>query len=713
MIVRLLRLATLVCAVLSGGAGVGHAQEVRQPHIVAELVGERTSIAPGETWLMALRLRSDSGWHTYWKNPGDAGSALAISWRLPAGFSTGPLRYPTPEYITVPPLAVYGYHGEVFLLAEVTAPAGLAAGTAVPIGAKAEWVVCEAAECIAGEAEFSVPLTVSAAAGKGVSDPRWEPVLRRVQAALPRPGPGWAATAARTADGYTLRIVPPAGWTAPLDPLRFLPAVPSTLEHAAPQRLARDGDAWTLALTRSPYAERAADTLDGVLVLPAALRDAVPGGAIALRVPVTAAPALAAAGTTGAPGLSLVVALGLALVGGLLLNLMPCVFPVVSLKALHFAKLGESGRRRAWHHGLAFLGGVVATCWALVGILLALRSAGTTLGWGFQLQSPLVVTALVVLLVVLALNLLGVFEIGLALTRVRQPESEGLWGAFGTGALTTIVATPCTAPFMGVALGWALAAPATHAVLVFTALALGIALPYLLLAASPALIARLPRPGAWMETFRQAIAFPLLATAAWLVWVLAQQTGVDAVLRVLLALVLIAVACWIVGRWPAFDVTPRMRGVTRGGALLFLAGGLALAWPVPVTAAGEGTAWETWTPARVAERRAEGKAVFVDFTAAWCLSCKVNERVALQTDAVVARFRDLGVATLKADWTTRDSTIAAALADHGRSGVPLYLLYPADPAQAPVVLPALLTPAIVLDALAGVVPGAITAATTR
>jgi len=686
-------------------AAVSEAQEVRQPHITAELVNSRQAIVPGERFLVALRLEADPGWHTYWKNPGDAGSSLHITWTLPGGFEAGELLYSAPGFISLPPLATYGYKGEVLFLTWISAPDNLAPGLTIPIQAFADWVVCEMSECIAGEAELGTRVHV--VSDQSVANREWDARLQRVHAQLPRPAPDWTFVAAPTATGYRVRLTPPPGWSFPLDSLRFYVATGSVLEHAAPQPLQQDGRDWILSLKTSPYADGVAERLEGLLVSSAGWAGVDDLAAIEVSIPVAAA---AAASTLGSGGLgSLLAALGLALLGGLILNLMPCVFPVVSLKVLHFAKLGEEGRHRAWHHGAMFAAGIIATFLLLAGVLLAVRDAGASLGWGFQLQSPVFVTVMIFLLAGLALNLLGVFEIGTSLTRLGGGDGgSGLRASFGLGVLTTVVATPCTAPFMGVAIGFGMTAPAIQSLLIFTMLGVGLALPYLILSASPGLVARLPRAGAWMVTFKQAMAFPLLATAAWLIWVLALQTGVDSVLRILVALTLFAAALWVLGRWPAVRVAPPARLVSRLTVLVLVAGAVLLARPQSLDAAPDPTAitWEPWSPERVAELRAEGRPIFVDFTAAWCLSCKVNERVALRTKAVATRIREHGIVPLLADWTLRDPVIARALASFGRNGVPLYLVYPADASREPLVLPALLTPAVVLDALDQSVSGA-------
>ena len=695
-----------LCAALSivAAGRQAVAQAVAAQHATAELVSELDSITPGAKWLAALRLVPDPRWHSYWRNAGDAGSPPSLAWVLPTGFRAGPLLFLTPRRIEQPPLAAFGYEGEALFLTEIKAPRAVLPGQVVTLRARANWVVCRV-DCVAGEAELTRRVAVGARTD--APDRRWSGQLRAAFASLPRPMPEWRVSAEPVAAGYLLHVVPAGAWHRPMDGVLFFPASSGVIEHAAAQPLVRDGARFTLALTRSEYATTPAARLAGLLVSPAGWDSAgtLMGIEIDVLVDAGAGGVGAVAGTGAAAFLTIWLVLGMAFAGGILLNLMPCVFPIVSLKVLSFAALAGEGRR-AWQHGLAFGAGVVAAFWVLSVLLLALRHAGSALGWGFQLQSPAFVAAMALLMFVLGLNLLGVFEVGTVLTRLSGAPTPAspLAASFGTGVLATVVATPCTAPFMGVAVGFALTRPPAYALLVFTVLGLGMAAPYVALAASPGLLARLPRPGRWMVTFRQVVAFPLFATAAWLIWVLAQQTGADAVLRVLLSLTLLAIAGWILGRWNPLAISRLARAVSRSIAAAIAVGAILLAVP-PTRSASDvaptraTVSWEPWSPQRLAELQRERRPVFVDFTAAWCLTCQVNERVALGSRAVRERMRELGVATLRADWTSNDPAIASALAAFGRNSVPLYVLYRRDPRVPPAVLPALLTPSIVLEAL--------------
>lgn len=486
--------------------------------------------------------------------------------------------------------------------------------------------------------------------------------------------------------------------------LEFFPHAGLVIESAAPQRLESRSGSYRLAMTPDPNAEGKPERLTGVLVY------SVAGGArsgIEIDVPVSSG--AASAGTTGAAGWPL--ALTFAFLGGLILNLMPCVLPVLSLKVLGIVE--HSGERdgRAWRHGAVFAIGVLVTFWALAGVLLALRAAGQHVGWGFQLQSPPFLAFLSGLFLILALNLLGIFEIGASLTRAGGLEAKtaGLTGSFGSGVLATVAATPCTAPFMGSALGFALGQPAGMTLLVFTALGLGMATPYVVLTASPGLLRFVPKPGPWMNTMKQVMGFLLLAVVVALVWLFGHLTGIDGVGYLLAGLLFLGIAGWAYGHAQTGRARSRARGIAYASAAVLLVAGLGLGIGGTRTApsatapnAPHATAaggWEPYTAARVEALRAEGKPVFIDFTAAWCLTCQVNERVALAHPKVAKRFQDEGVALLKADWTRRDDEITQALAGYGRQGVPVYILYGRESGSAPRFLPELLTPAIVLSAL--------------
>ncbi|MCB9527916.1 MAG: thioredoxin family protein [Myxococcales bacterium] len=659
---------------------------VEAPHVTVSLVAERAAASPGEALTLGVHFALDEHWHVYWQNPGDSGEAPKIRWTLPAGFEAGPIEWPAPSPIAVGPLLNYGYEGEVLLPVTVRVPAA-AAGEAA-IEAKVSWLVCRE-DCIPGKATFAVTLPV----GAGEPDPVWAERFAAARAAAPPPTPALFARANTT---LTLRL--PALAAPPGATVRFFPRAEGVVPPTAAQVASRPAEGGvTLALPLADTAPATIERLDGLVQLDDDPKqtwavDAAPGAVTAPVAEVAEVADLAAPREETSLGLALL----FALLGGALLNLMPCVFPVLSLKILGFVEHADATQTTVRRQGWLYTAGVMAAFLALAGALIALRAGGEQLGWGFQLQAPGFVAALVVLLFLLALSLGGLFEVGLTLTAVG---GRGEWGAFGTGVLATVVATPCTAPFMGPALGFALTRPPVEALAVFAALGAGMALPYLVLSYAPALLRRLPRPGAWMETFKQLMAFPLFATVLWLLDVFLQQAGVAAAGTLLAALLALAFAGWLWGR---------LQRAGRQGlgwlALVFVAAtpGAVLAWQSAATfgAPAEEGLWGEWSPEAVAALRAEGEPVFVNYTAAWCISCKVNEKLVFDRDSVRAAFARHGVTTLLADWTDRDDVIARELARHGREGVPLYLYYPPRAGAAPVVLPSVLTPDMVISALA-------------
>ncbi len=679
------------------------AAPVQRPHIEAELIPEKTTLQQGEPLTVALRLKMEKRWHTYWKNPGDSGLPTRISWTLPQGFSAGPIQWPAPRRINVGPLTNFGYEGEIFLLTDIRVPAGLAAGNAVPVTAKAEWLVCEEI-CIPGDATFSFMLPVSNE--PAIADPNWAKAIKRAREQLPRQLEGWNLDAYLRGDDLVLRMSSEQVRVARIHNLTLFPDQDGWIENASAQRMIRTAGGYELRIASAAAIRSKPGPLTGLIVAEPGLAKGV--GAAAVEVPVESAAALAdeileQPALSPFSDLGLLAALGLAFLGGVILNLMPCVFPVVSIKVLSFVEQARGHPARLRAHGLAFAAGVLVSFWVVAGILLVLRAQGEALGWGYQLQSPPVVAALAVLFFVLALNLSGLFHLGMSLLSLAgrfQLRNDYADSAL-SGLLATLVATPCTAPFMGAALGFAFTQPAVEAIPVFSALALGMSSPYLLLCFWPALVRRIPRPGRWMETLRQLLAFPLYLTVVWLAWVLGKQAGVDAVARLLVGLTLVAAALWMVGRWGVSTKTGGRAAMIV--AFVLAVAGCVFAWPggqtgEPVAAELSGP-WKRWTPDALASARAEGRAVFVDFTASWCVTCQVNKRLVLESDALQARFEERNVVRLRADWTSQDAQITAALRELGRIGVPVYAVYAAGSRGAPILLPELLTQERVLRAI--------------
>jgi thiol:disulfide interchange protein DsbD len=685
---RLIVVAVLLVLALPALAVGANTSSADAPHLHVQLVLPQDQLYPGGPNQAGLYFKLDPGWHVYWKNPGDAGEAPHINWTLPAGVTASPLQFPAPKRLPLGPLMDFGYEDEVLYPLTFTVAPTVKNGPAV-IDAQVDWLVCSD-RCIPGKAELKATLALTSTQPPVVTGAGQDAeLIRRLAATLPVALPaGDKVVFQPTAQGFRMGVVTGRREST----AAFFPADQNILSNPAPQQATPTANGVVLELTKDSSLAANPAKLNGVLEL-------FGGRAYDL----TALP-----GTVAIPSTlsfaQLFQSAALAFLGGLLLNLMPCVFPVLFLKGLALVNSGNEERGKLRAHGFIYAAGIVVSFWILVALLLGLRAAGATLGWGFQFQSPVFLALMAGLLFFLGLSLAGQFEIGLTLTSAggSLAQKQGYTGSFFTGVLAVVVATPCTAPFMGAAVGYALAQPALVTFAIFTALALGLALPYVALTLQPAWTRLLPKPGAWMEILRQAISVPIFATVIWLAWVLAQAYGAAVVAALLLSLLLLAIAGWFLGRWPA------QRWSTITAVLIVLAAILlsviapskleAVPEAGPQPGAQARGQWELWSPDALSRSQAQGRPVFVDFTASWCLSCQVNERVALSRPEVQAAFAAHNVVLLKADWTRHDSAITDALATLNRSGVPAYALYMPGQ-QDPVMLPEVLTPGIVIDAL--------------
>ncbi|WP_375463844.1 protein-disulfide reductase DsbD family protein [uncultured Methylobacterium sp.] len=679
----------------------------------ASLVAEPASVTGAAPFTVAIRMAIKPRWHVYWRNPGDSGLPPEIVWTLPAGFSAAAIQWPAPHRIPIATLMNFGYEDEAILLVRVSPPPSLDPAEPVTLAGHLTYLVCET-ECIPGSADLS--LTLPATREPGASNPETAALFARARAALPQVSP-WPARLASEGDHLVLTLDAPGLSADRIRSAAYFPYSETAIDNAAAQPFTVDAAGLHLTLTRATPADPAPESLPGVL----AIEEETGGGPVrqafaigdetpptAGGLPAVAPPVVRTDAGTRSETLTLWAAAGLALLGGLILNLMPCVFPVLSIKVLSLVRHSGEPAARVRLHGLAYTAGVLAAFLALAGLLITLKRSGAVIGWGFQLQSPVVVAGLAYGLFALGLSLSGLVQFGGRLAGIGDGLTRrgGLEGSFFTGVLATVVATPCTAPFMGSAIGFALTQPAAVGLLVFAGLGLGLALPFLALTLWPAALRALPRPGAWMDVLKQALAFPVYATVAWLVWVLAQQVGPQGLLAALIGLVLVSFAAWVweIGR----DARPLRAQFARSLAVLTVIGvaGLALTLDRDRIAPGaqaraEGV--EPFTQARLDALLAEGRPVFVNMTAAWCITCQVNERTSLATTAVAAAMRARGVAYLKGDWTNQNPEITRFLERQGRSGVPLYLLY-AGTAE-PAVLPQILTEGSVLAALDAVAAG--------
>lgn len=707
---------------------------LRVDHVEVTLLSAQNGVVPGQQARMALRIRHDPHWHTYWQNPGDSGLPTSIEWRLASGpaLQASPIAWPAPQRIPVGPLASYGFEGEVLLIQTVDIPADVGAGNLVELIATANWLVCKDV-CIPGDAELSIELPLLKSGNETRPSEQWpafEAQLRR----LPMPsdeGQGFAflpeekkllvwgrGDAERRQGGYLFVETEELVWPA------------------AAQALHKTAGGWRLEIPLAESSRRSIEALSKSGRLNAvwvqeseSLRWTLKQGVAPASSGLVSPGRTAEEENPAPPNLaigSVAVAMALAWLGGLILNLMPCVFPVIGLKVLSFSQ-SSSSAAVARVHALLFTAGVLVAMLALAGLLVGLRAAGEAVGWGFQLQNPWVVAGLALLFSAIAINLLGGFEFGSRLTQLGALDHRsGKAGAFLSGLLAVVVASPCTAPFMGGALGYAATAPVWQAMSVFAFLGLGLATPYLILGSWPAAVARLPKPGPWMEGFKQFLAFPMLATVAWLIWVFNQQQGSNPTLSLLMATVGLGLALWAWGRLqraPLVGQSSAPSGLARGALLvLIVLGAGCVVWLYPkasATALAQAiaspnpnptesdtarsptrlkTQWQAWSPGLPQKLQAQGKVVLVDFTAAWCISCQANKARVLHSAAIDDLLSQANATALVADWTRRDANITAELQRHGRNGVPLYLVYPRS-GGAPEVLSEWLTESEVMGAL--------------
>lgn len=675
----------LICLMLGGMVSTGWSNPVARDHIEVELVSELTAIAPGTSSRLGLRLLPDTGWHTYWQNPGDSGLPVEMDWSAPSGSVVSDIVWPYPQRIEIGHLVNYGFENEHLLPVVIDWPEGLVVGTETNITLDANWLVCEI-ECIPGQASLSLALPVQLTVGERVeqtthlfdwADQR-RPFTMEVNAHY------------KIESGQLSVQIPQRALPATFQPSaeQVFVSAANVIDHAKDFFISTSDEVIQLALPLSPYFNGRLNQLGVVLVDPAS--------GLAYEW-LASESELISSEITGAD-LPFAWVLVLALLGGVLLNLMPCVFPVLSIKALHLVHTPHDQHKA---HALSYALGVLVSFAILAGALLALRAAGLAVGWGFQLQTPWVVGVLIYVLFGLGLSLSGVFELGGNIMGAGQSmtQSPSLKGSFMTGVLATVVASPCTAPMMGTALGVAIFLPWPMALGVFLMLGLGLALPLLILGFVPVLARWLPKPGPWMVTFKQAMAFPLYLAVVWLVWVLARQTDAMAVAYILTGLVIMAFVLWLAGRPERHQALSGIRhSVIALGFVACLAALAAASRTEPTQPIDQGLS-APFSMARLEAARADPTmGVFVNMTADWCVTCLVNERIALSSDEFAHVLSEHNIVYLKGDWTRRDETITEYLETFGRNGVPLYVVYPKDGGE-PRVLPQVLTPNGIISAL--------------
>jgi len=667
--------------------GDGGPGPVKAQHLTAELVSYGSTIAPGGTLQAGLVLTLEEHWHVYWINAGDSGEPPHIKWTLPAGLTAGPMLFPPPSRLPLGPLMDFGYEETAAFPVTFTAAPSMKPGP-VHVDALVDWLVC-AQVCIPGKAHLGLNLTV----GPPAAPVQHVGALGQALTLIPKPLPsGDSVTVTGGAKNFIVTFKTAARETD----AEFYPYDPDLIQNAAEQQIEPLPDGLRLRIPRADDLLKLPAQLHGLLKL----SDTVSYEFTVPVVPGEIAPPPPSAEKTAASGVTTVSAIGLAFLGGIILNLMPCVFPVLFLKGLALVQSSGEERQQLRSHGLVYTLGILVSFWAIVAVLLVLRAGGSQAGWGFQLQSPTFIAVLASFLFFFALSLAGMFDLGLSLTSAggSLATKPGYTGSFFTGVLATVVATPCTAPLMGAAIGFALVQPPIVTFAIFTALALGLATPYLVLSFQPSWTRILPRPGAWMEVLKQLTAVPLFATAIWLAYVFGSlnsggasdpTAGIYRLSLLLACFLVLAVAGWVLGRWPA-------KWPSAIAAAVLIALGLAIPLYQP---RDTNLAWAPYSQSALDAARASGNPVFIDFTAAWCLSCQVNEKLVLHAKDVQQQLSDRHVTLLRADWTKYDPAITQELASLNRSGVPTYVLYPASQTAAPDVLPEVLTKDLVLAAI--------------
>lgn len=693
-------------------AAASEAPSANDP-VKAELVAEEQSIQPGRPFWVGVELRMAEGWDTYWMNPGDSGFPTQVNWQLPEGFSAGPLEWPYPETFKSESLVAFGYTESVLLLSKITPPKGLPADRPVTLEADVNWLACKDS-CVPGNAHLTLSLPVSDA--QPVADAQKTGLFAEAREALPRQlGDDGDLTVQLEPDAIVMNFKPKPGSFGEIIELQFIPQEAEVIDYAAPQPFHIGKEGVTLNVKKNPGS--AFETVRGVLLV--SEKGNTIKRAIQVDTPATQATTPEITHHDGVTTIG--VALLFAFLGGLILNVMPCVLPVIALKIFGFVKMAHQRRSVILQHGGVFSLGVLISFWILSGALLVLRAYGEGIGWGFQLQEPVFVAILAGILFLLGLSLFGVFELGTSMISLGSKATGSsanspLKSSFMSGVLATLVATPCTGPLLGPALGFAMTLPPMQALMIFTMMGLGMAFPYLLFSAFPKLVRFLPKPGNWMITFKQLMGFLMMATVVWLVWVFGAQTDNMATFILLFGLLVLAIGGWIFGRWGA----PTKRRFTRAVAtfiaafFLFVGGSAVILTAkqhrdieIPSTNGGTRVisehGWEMYSPERVEQLRASGTPVFVDFTAKWCLICQANKAILHSSDLTKA-FKEKGVVTMMADWTKKDPVITAQLEKLGRTGVPVYVLYPGDLQEKPHILPQTLSGKVVRDYLEKLAP---------
>ncbi len=710
----------------------GHTETFNTPQenslevpVSVELISESESIRPGQPFWVAIRIKMEDSWHSYWKNPGETGMPTSIEWSLPEGYSASPIFWPVPERFDMQSIVGYGYENQAILLTQITPPESLPDTTSV-IGASIKWLACSDSTCLPGISDVTLSLPVKGSFP--FQNKIGASLIEEAKRNLPEEIRG-TLTASRKQDLLEIVLKTTDLKETPVT-AHFFPEHPDFIDDQIQATInQKTGDTYVIALKENELSDRKMETIKGILVLKGK-NEGQWLKAIDIDTPLSRysddsellsmndAPvkSVGEVSSESAPthtfSSGFLFYLFTAFIGGMILNLMPCVLPVISLKIMSFVRMSGKDRSKILFHGLLFSAGVLVSFWALAGLLMTLQAYGHAVGWGFQLQQPAVIAVLSVIILVFGLSMFGLFEVGTSFAswagqtqvNAKKKSGESAIGSFFSGVLATAMATPCTGPFLGPAVGFAVTQPPVLGLLIFTSLGMGMAFPYLLLSAFPSLLRFMPKPGDWMVTFREITGFIMMAVVLWLLWVFEAQTGGPALFILLAGLLFFSIGCWIYGKWGgALSRSYRVRVIGTVTALFcFLGAGSIVYQSVAESSQEEVQVWERFDPARIADLQAAGIPVFVDFTAKWCLICQTNHSV-FSGEKVSSKMKELGVVKMKADWTKYDSQITSELKKHGRNAVPLYLLYNGKEADSPEVLPQILTPDIVINYLNNVV----------
>lgn len=648
-----------------------------QEPVRAKLISEQQSVVPGQPFLVGIQLEMQKGWDTYWLNPGDAGFATKVSWQLPKGFQAGTLQWPYPERFDNESMVIFGYANKTLILTEITPPKDLELGKEITLEADVNWLACSDS-CIPGQAHLVLTLPVA----DQTLYSTYQAEFAVTKGLLPHSADFWEARLDVKAkeENVVVKLRPNQGAFGEIEHMVFIPEEKG-IDYHAPQTFQQAQGEFVLNIPKDGKHKL---PIKGVLLV------SEKGSTIKKAIQID---------TSHTGDVSLLLAIGLAFLGGIILNVMPCVLPVIALKIFSFVKLAQEKRWAILQHGLVFSAGVMLSFWVVSGILLGLRAYGESIGWGFQLQEPIFVAVLASIIFLLGLSLFGVFEMGTSLISLGNRSSKGLTGSFMSGILATLVATPCTGPMLGPAIGFAMTLPAIEALTIFSFVAIGMAFPYLFLSCFPQLVRFLPKPGNWMVTFKHLMGFLMMATVLWLLWVFSAQTDLIALFALLFTFMVMAVAAWIFGRYATAVRPKKTRQIATIVALFLLCSSAFFSFRIVQHSSHHQEASEqlNFSALNIQALRKEGP-VFVDFTAKWCLICQANKMV-LHSPEVQFAFQEKGVKFLEADWTKRDPEITEELQKLGRSGVPVYAIYPSDLSQKPLILPQNLTKNIVQEYL--------------